>query len=122
MTKDHDAIVDRRSEGRTLIDRYYSVEFSKKGLDAIYHFKIWNISTKGMCIVVKEDSALIGHLTVGDILNMKYYPSDESGPVEHKETEITHITKNAQGRFKGHYLVGLSMIKQLNNPPSLSTP
>ena len=112
--KDRDAVVDRRSEGRTLIDRYYSVEFSKKGLDSFYQFKIWNISSKGICIVVKEDSALIRHLKVGDILDMKYYPSDESGPVEHKKTEITHITKNAHGRFRGHYLVGLSMIKQLS--------
>ena len=122
MTKDHDAIVDRRSEGRTLIDRYYSVEFSKKGLDAIYHFRIWNISTKGICIVVKEDSALMGHLKVGDILDMKYYPSDESGPVEHKKTEITHITKNAHGRFKGHFLVGLSMISQLSPSSFSQTP
>ena len=120
--KDDDATMDRRSEERTLIDRYFSVEFSKKGLDSIYHFKIWNISTKGMCIVVKEDSALIGHLQVGEILNMKYYPSDETGPVEHKETEITHITKNAHGRFKGHFLVGLSIMKQLSDPPLPSAP
>jgi len=112
--KNHGPAVDRRSEERTLIDRYYSVEFSKRGLDAVYQFKIWNISKKGICIVVKEDSALMGHLKVGDILDMKYYPSDESGPVEHKKTEITHITKNAHGRFKGHYLVGLSMIQQLS--------
>ena len=50
--KDHDATVDRRSEERALDDRFFSVEFSKKGLDAIYQFKIWNISAKGMCIMV----------------------------------------------------------------------
>jgi len=59
--KDKKMSVDRRSEERTLIDRYYSVEFAKKGVDAIYQFKIWNISTKGMCIVVKEGSALVSH-------------------------------------------------------------
>jgi len=110
--KDDDAIMDRRSEERTLIDRYFSVEFSKKGLDAIYQFKIWNISVKGMCIMVKEDSALMGHLTVGDVLDMKYYPSDESGPLQKSKTEITHITKDVEGRFKGHYLVGLSIINR----------
>jgi hypothetical protein len=107
--KNHDASVDRRSEERTHDDRFFSVEFSKKGLDAIYQFKIWNISTKGMCILVKEDSALIGHLTAGDVLNMKYYPSDESGPLQKSMTEITHITKDTEGKFKGHYLVGLSI-------------
>ena len=115
IMKDQDMTVDRRSETRTLIDRYFSVEFSKKGLDAIYQFKIWNISSKGICILVKEDSALMDHLIVGDILDMKYYPANESGPIEHSKTEITHITTDVQGRFKGHYLVGLSMITQ---PPA----
>jgi len=103
--------VDRRSEERTLVDRFFSVEFSKTGLDAIYQFKIWNISSKGICILVKEDSVLMGHLKVGDVLEMKYYPSDESGPVQQSRTEITHITRDAEGRFKGHFLVGLAIRK-----------
>ena len=54
----------------------------------------------------------MGHLVVGDVLDMKYYPSDESGPLQKSKTEITHITKDADGRFKGHYLVGLSTINR----------
>jgi hypothetical protein len=111
--KNHDvSSVDRRSEERTLVDRFFSVEFSQKGLNAIYQFKIWNISIKGICILVKEDSALMAHLKVGDVLDMKYYPTDESGPIQQSKTEITHITKDAEGRFKGHFLVGLSILKQ----------
>jgi hypothetical protein len=109
--KENEKPVERRSEVRTLIDKYFSVEFSKKGLESLYHFKIWNISSKGMCIVVREDSDTINHLTVGDILDMKYYPIDESSPAEYSKTEITHITKDDHGRFKGHYLVGLSILK-----------
>ena len=109
--KKNENTVERRSEVRTLIDKYFSVEFSKKGLDSIYHFKIWNISSKGMCIVVREDSDIINHLSVGDILDMKYYPVEESSPAEYSKTEITHITKDDHGRFKGHYLVGLSIMK-----------
>ena len=120
--KEQDERIERRSEERTLIDRYFSVEFSKKGLNSIYQFKIWNISSKGMCILVKEDSALIKHLEVGEVLDMKYYPSDYSGPIEKLKTEITHITKDAHGRFKGHYLVGLSMMKQADAPSSDATP
>ena len=109
--KENNKTVERRSEVRTLIDKYFSVEFSKKGLDSLYHFKIWNISSKGMCIVVRQDSDTINHLSVGDILDMKYYPVDESSPAEYSKTEITHITKDDQGRFKGHYLIGLSILK-----------
>ncbi|MBW1699108.1 MAG: PilZ domain-containing protein [Deltaproteobacteria bacterium] len=102
---------ERRSEARTLIDKYFSVEFSKKGLDSIYQFKIWNISSKGMCIIVREDSDIINHLIVGDVLDMKYYPVEESSPAEFSKTEITHITKDDHGRFKGHYLVGLAILE-----------
>jgi hypothetical protein len=108
---ENEKTIERRSEVRTLIDKYFSVEFSKKGLDSLYHFKIWNISAKGMCIVVREDSDIINHLSVGDILDMKYYPVEESSPAEYSKTEITHTTKDDDGRFKGHYLVGLSILK-----------
>ena len=102
--------MERRSEPRGIIDRYYSVEFSLSGCSFVYQFKIWNISTKGICVLVKEDSDLLNHVKVGDILNLKYYPADSSQPGELLETEIKHITKDEQGRFKGVYLVGLSIL------------
>ena len=109
--KVEESAVERRSEVRTLVDKYFSVEFSKKGLDNLYQFKIWNISSKGVCILVREDSDIMNHLSVGDILDMKYYPAEESSPAEYSKTEITHITKDEQGRFRGHFLVGLTITK-----------
>jgi len=102
---------ERRSEVRTRVDKFLSVEFSKKGVGSIYQFKIWNISSKGMCILVREDSKIMNFLSVGEIFDMKYYPVEGSSPAEYSKTEITHITKDDQGRFKGHYLVGLSILK-----------
>ena len=101
---------ERRSEPRSIIDKYYSVEFSLSGCSFVYQFKIWNISSKGICVLVKEDSGLLTHLKVGDILKLKYYPADSSQPSELLETEIKHITKDEQGRFKGVYLFGLSIL------------
>jgi len=103
--------MERRSEPRSIIDQYYSVEFSLSGCSFVYQFKIWNISTKGICVLVKEDSDLLNHVKVGDILNLKYYPADSSQPGELLETEIKHITKDEQRRFKGAYLVGLSILE-----------
>ena len=105
-----DNLHERRSEPRSIIDRYYSVEFSLSGCSFVYQFKIWNISTKGICVLVKEDSDLLNHLKVGDILNLKYYTTDSSKPIEFLKTEIKHITRDEQGRFKGVYLVGLSIL------------
>ena len=102
--------MERRSEPRSIIDQYYSVEFSLRGCSFVYQFKIWNISSKGICVLVKEDSDLLNHVKVGDILNLKYYTTDSSKPIEFLKTEIKHITKDEQGRFKGAYLVGLAIL------------
>lgn len=101
---------ERRSERRNIIDQYYSVEFSIRDCPFTYQFKIWDISRKGICVLVKEDSDLLNHLTVGDILSLKYYTTNTSKPIEFLKTEIRHITKDEKGRFKGLFLVGLSIL------------
>jgi hypothetical protein len=104
-------INEKRSEPRNIINQYYSVEFSIRGCPFTYQFKIWNISQKGICVLVKEDSELINYLKVGDILNLKYYTIDTSKPVEFIKTEIRHITKDESGHFKNLFLVGLSILE-----------
>jgi len=47
---------EKRSEPRRIIDQYHSVEFSLRDCAFTYQFKIWDISSKGICVLVKEDS------------------------------------------------------------------
>ncbi len=103
--------IERRSEPRKMIDKYFRVEFSKSGLTHFYNFKLRDISSKGMCILVKEGSDVLKSLKVGDILGMKYYTDEQSSPPNEFKTKIKHITKDEQGRYKGHCLVGLSIIE-----------
>ena len=103
---------EKRSELRTEVDKYYSVEISITDASLIYQFRIWNLSSRGICIVVKENSDLLKHLKVGNILNMKYYPIDSSCPKEYLKTQIKHITKDKQGRFRNHFLVGLFILEK----------
>jgi len=110
-----DSLMERRSRPRSIIDQYYSVEFLVDGSAFVYQFKIWDISPKGVCVLVKEDSGLLNRLKVGDILNLKYYTTDSSRPIEYLETEIRHIAKDENGRFKGLYLVGLSILEGLRS-------
>ena len=100
----------RRSEPRSLTDQYHCVEFQIYSIGSFYQFKIWDISNKGLCILVKENSAVLNHIKVDDVIEMKYYPTESSGTIEDIKTKIRHITKSEQGRFKGHYLVGLSIL------------
>lgn len=104
-------LLERRSEPRKQVDQYYSVEFSTNGVDPTYQFKIWNIPSTSMGVLVREDSDILPRLKVGDTLNMKYYSTDSVYPSDYLQTAITHITKNDQGRFRGHYLVGLEILE-----------
>ena len=103
---------ERRSEPRSIADQYCSVEFSTSKVEPNYQFKIRDVSSSGLCILVKDGSAVLNHLHVGDIMEMKYYQVKRSERPELIRTEIKHITRDDQGRYKGNYLVGLSAIKR----------
>lgn len=103
---------ERRTEPRVEIDKYYSVELFAPGTEFVYRFKIWNLSDHGLCVVVKDDSDLLKHLTVGSVLEMQYCPVDVKSPSVRLKTEIKHITKQEEGRFSGHALVGLLILEK----------
>jgi hypothetical protein len=105
---------ERRCEPRFPASQYYSVEFSINGLNLSYQFKIWNMASQSMCVLVREDSEILPWIKVGDILDMRYYRGSSLSPSEDLKTEIRHITKDENGRFRGHYLVGLSIINEEN--------
>ena len=101
-------LAESKDESRTILDKYYSVQFSLSKMDPAYLFKLRNISDNGLCILVKQDSSAFKQLNVGDILNMEYNPTESSGPIKLLKTQIA--SKNCYDRFKGHSLVELSII------------
>ncbi len=103
--------VERRYQPIKQVDQYYSVEFSLNGCAYVYQFKICDISLKGICVLVREDSDLLNHLKVGDILNLKYYTTNSFRPVEYLKTEIRHISKNNKERFRDLCVVELLILE-----------
>jgi hypothetical protein len=101
-----------RQEPRKIVDKYYSVELSIEELEPVYQFRIWNLSERGMCVLVREDSMVLNHLKEGKVFKMRYYPTDLPGQAEQLETMVRHISKDEQGRFKGHFMVGLSILEK----------
>ena len=89
------------------LDQYQSVEFSVDGLDTLYHFKIWHIHPQSNIILVRNDSSILPHLRVGKSLRVKYYSQGKAFPAGIRETIIREISREEQGRFKGHCLVDL---------------
>ena len=101
---------EKRAEERKPVESYYSVEFVPRGLASAYQFKIWNISSKGLCILVKESSRVLKHIKVGDINQMTYYRTDSVLQTETLKTQNKHISRDEAGRFPGHFLVGLAIL------------
>ena len=106
--------LERKTEDTREGPPYYSVEMAIEGLDLSYQFRIRNVASTPMCVLVKEDSDILPRLKVGETFNMKYYSTGPIHPPEYLETAIRHITKNDHGRFKGHYLVGLEILETKN--------
>lgn len=102
---------EKRSELRAKTETFRSVEIKAPDLGYFYQFKIWDISTKGMCVLVREDSRILKKLYVNLVLDVKFYPSDPKLAPEFLKTEIRHITKEKRGRFKGHSLIGLLILE-----------
>jgi len=64
-----------------------------------------------MCILMKEDSLVLEHIKSGDSILMRDQKEDERYPTEYMETQIRHITKDTSGKFEGHVLIGLMLLK-----------
>lgn len=104
--------VERRSEPRELLNLYHSVEFCFRSPGPIYQFKLRNVSSRGLCILVKENSAVMQQLQVGDIIDMQYRTPETPTLANALKTRIRHISREGSGRYKHHFLVGLSVVEE----------
>lgn len=98
---------DKRSEHRKILDQIYSVEIDLGRPTPIYQLKLRDISGHGTCILVQEDSSILKHLKIGQELKMKYWTDSISEPKGFFKAQVKHISKQDEGQFKNHYLIGL---------------
>ena len=100
---------DRNLETKSFLERYRSVEFSIRNLGFNYQFKLWDVDSDSVQIIIRNDSDILHWLKVGSRLESKFYSNENNPSINELETEISHIVKAEEGRFKGHYLVKLSV-------------
>jgi len=110
MARKTEAGPERRLEARKILETYHSVEMSIDGMAPFYVFKLRDISPSGMGILVKENSDLLKQIKPGQIVSVRYNPAHPSWSPEVLETAIQHITKDADIRYRGHVLIGLSIL------------
>jgi len=102
---------EMRTEKRALADKFSSVEFKPYPFSITYQFKLRDISPRGIGILINEMSKVIENIQVGDVLDMNYYPNKEIKLPVSMKTQVKHITKEQEGRYKGNYIMGLFVLE-----------
>jgi len=90
---------ERGSEARDPAKEDYNAEIKMLG-HPVYQVKIADISSTGAGIVVKEDSSLLGLLTVGRLLDVRFHsgePENKPDAVRQLKAEVKHISEVKQG-------------------------
>jgi hypothetical protein len=105
-----DNAIERRSETRRQVGRYFNVSFVSGGPNGTHRLKIMNRSSNSMCLVVKEDSDILSAIRVGGTLGILYNPIRISSYCVYLRTVVRHITKKYQGPLYGHYIIGLETL------------
>jgi hypothetical protein len=105
---------DKRSEPRKARLRNYRIEIKFVG-KPIYQFRVINVTTKGAGLLVKDDSAFLKMIEVGQIVEADFISPEGTAPSGIYKAEIKHITKLDNQDHQGHRLVGLSILKKLDN-------
>jgi len=101
-------LAEYRSEAKSILDEFYSVQFFLNGKGIFYQFKLRNTSSNGPCILVRKDSPVFTELQVGDILDMKYNNPESLDASRIFKTQIT--SKIPHDSYTGHSIVELSII------------
>jgi c-di-GMP-binding flagellar brake protein YcgR len=105
---------ERRHEPRSIKLANHRAEFKFPGFP-IYQLKLRDISAKGAGVVVRADSNFLTMIRIGQELNVNLLLPRETGVAGNYKSRIEHISELNQGRFKGHMVVGISILNKLNS-------
>src|SRR5512143_510865 len=104
---------DRRLEQRVTKVSNHRVEFKFTGVP-VYQLKVQDLTSKGAGIIAKADSNFLRLIQVGQELEIRLISfSEVAGLSGYYKCRIAHISELKESRFRGHMVVGLSIIKML---------
>ena len=105
---------ERRFKPRRAKLRNYRIEI--KLVDKpIYQFRVTNVTAKGAGLLIKDDSAFLNMIEVGQVVEADFISPEGTVPSGLYKAEIKHITKIDMQEHRGHQLVGLSILKKVDN-------
>ena len=105
---------EKRSETRREKLRNYRIEIKFVGYP-IYQFRVINVTAKSAGLLIKDNSAFLKMIEVGQIVEADFISPEGTAPSGLYKAEIKHITKHDMQEHRGHCLVGLSILKKVDN-------
>ena len=103
---------EKRSEPRRAKLRNHRLEFKLVG-NPIYQFRVADVTSKGAGVLIKDDSAFLDMIEKGLIVEANFISPQGSDPSGMHSVKIEHITTPNKKEYKGHRLVGISILKKL---------
>ena len=104
---------ERRLEPRATNLSNHGAGFKFTGV-AVYQLKVLNLSAKGAGVIARVDSNFLKMIQIGQELDVKLISSGETGgPSGHYKSRIEHVSELKEGRFRGHMVVGLSLLSRV---------
>ncbi len=105
---------EKRTEHRPAKLRNYRVEIKLVAIP-IYQFRVINVTARGAGLLIKDDSAFLSMIEVGQVVEADFISPRGETPSGLYSAEIKHITELNKQEYGGHKLVGLSILKNLVN-------
>jgi hypothetical protein len=100
---------EKRSEPRRAKLKNYRIEIKFVG-KPIYQFRVINVTAKGAGLLIKDDSAFLKMIKVGQIVEADFISPEGKTPSGLYQAEIKHITNSDRQEYKGYRIVGLSIL------------
>jgi hypothetical protein len=105
--------IERRREERAISLSQHMAEFTFKD-SPTYQLKLQDVSPSGAGIIVRPDSKFLTMVTVGQELNLRLLAPHTSEMATGDYTaKVEHVSELREGRYKGHFVVGLSTLKKV---------
>ena len=104
---------ERRTEPRKTQLRNYRVEIILLA-QPIYQFRVTDVSPEGAGLLVKEDSAFLNLIEIGQIVDSDFISPEGKNPAGMYKAEIKHISNPVKGSNQGHRIVGISILEKID--------
>ena len=104
---------ERRTEPRRTQLRNYRVEIRLLA-QPIYQFRVTDVSPEGAGLLVKEDSAFLNLIEIGQVVDSDFLSPKGTNPAGMYKAEIKHISNPVKGRNQGHRIVGISIMEKID--------